>query len=272
MYQEFSDYIRSCEKCQRVKQEPNASSLPLNPLPVVGPFERLHMDLIGPLTKSDEGHSYILVCVLHDEIFCRYGASKTIVTDRGRNFLSKLVNAICEIYQVALHKTASYHPQANCCVERQNATISKTIAKYIRKDQRNWHRVLPVVLMGMRAHPNTETSAFSPFKMLFGAEMRLPFDTNLIPRDTLKPEDKIIVRELLDTLNLIHCTAKANTEQTQNDSKLRHDLKAKDSEYRILENVLRRVHKHTPGLSQKLEEKWDGPYYTAAKGPNNTID
>ena len=184
--------------------------------------------------------------------------------------MSKLVNAIYEIYQVARHKTASYHPQANGCVERQNATISKTIAKYIRKDQRNWHRVLPVVLMGMCSHPNTETSAFSPFKMLFGAEMRLPFDTNLIPRDTLKPEDKIIVKELLDTLKLIHGTAKANTEQTQNDSKLRHDLKAKDSEFRLLEKVLRKVHKYTPGLSQKLEEKCDGPYYVAAKGPNNT--
>ena len=59
--------------------------------------------------------------------------------------------------------------------------------------------------------------------MLFGAEMRLPFDVNLIPRDTLKPTDKIIDKELLETLKLVHDNAKLNTEITQNESKERHD-------------------------------------------------
>ena len=184
--------------------------------------------------------------------------------------MSKLVNAICEIYQVSRHKTASYNPQANGCVERQNATISKTIAKYVQKDQQNWHKVLPVVLMGMRSQPNTETSGFSPYKMLFGGEMRLPFDVNLIPKDSLKPEDKIIVRDLLDTLKLVHGTAKSNTETTQNESKEKHDVKAKESNYMLMELVLKKLHKHTPGLSGKLEEKWDGPYYIVAKGPSDT--
>ena len=106
MYQEIADYVRSCENCQRVKRDPNASNIPLKPLPVAGAFERLHMVIIGPLTKSSEGHSYIFVCVCsftrwveafplqtqsvseiariqHDEIFCRYGASNTILTGKG---------------------------------------------------------------------------------------------------------------------------------------------------------------------------------------------
>jgi hypothetical protein len=171
---------------------------------------------------------------------------------------------------VSRHKTASYNPQANGCVERQNATISKTIAKYVQKDQKNWHRILPVALMGMRSQPNTETSAFSPYKMLFGGEMRLPFDTTLVPRDNLKPQDKVIVNELLETLKLVHGTAKTNTEITQNESKEKHDIEAKNSDFMLLELVLKKVHKHTPGLSGKLEEKWDGPFYIVAKGPNDT--
>ena len=33
---------------------------------------------------------------------------------------------------------------------------------------------------------------------------------------------------------------------------------------------MKKSYKHTPGLSSKLEEKWEGPYYIVAKGPNNT--
>jgi hypothetical protein len=92
----------------------------------------------------------------------------------------------------------------------------------------------------------------------------------LVPRDNLKPQDKVIVNELLETLKLVHGTAKTNTEITQNESKEKHDIKAKNSDFMLLELVLKKVHKHTPGLSGKLEEKWDGPFYIVAKGPNDT--
>ena len=55
----------------------------------------------------------------------------SMVSDGGRNFLSKLVNAVYEIYQVSRHMTASYNPKAKGCVERQNATIAQTLRMYI---------------------------------------------------------------------------------------------------------------------------------------------
>ena len=100
---------------------------------------------------------------LHDEVFCRYGAAIEIISDKGRNFLSKLVNAVCEIYQVNRHSTRSYRPQSNGCVERQNASVVQTIRMYVDRSQRNWHLVLPVALMSLRNAPNLETSGFSPF-------------------------------------------------------------------------------------------------------------
>ncbi|WAR08352.1 hypothetical protein MAR_018310, partial [Mya arenaria] len=127
---------------------------------------------------------------------------------------------------------------------------------YVQKDQRNWHLILLTVLMGMRSNPNTDTSGFSPFKMLFGGEMRLPFDTSLVPREALKPEDRTIVTQLIDTLKIVHEMAKNNTELTQEESKERR---------RLGQTVLRKVHKHTTGLSCKLEDKWEGPYYIRQK-------
>lgn len=46
-----------------------------------------------------------------------------------------------------------------------------------------------------------------------------------------------------------------NTELTHNDSKEKHDSKAKETDLMLIELVLRNVHNvHTPGLSCKLEK------------------
>ena len=142
--------------------------------------------------------------VLHDDIICRFGAPISIVSDRGPNFPSKLMNAVCEIYKVSKHMTASYNPRANGSVERQNATIAQTLRMYVSKDQSNWYLLLPTVHMSIRSAPNTESSGFSPYKMLFGNEMRIPFDTALVLREKLGPEAKTHVTQLIDRLKLIH--------------------------------------------------------------------
>lgn len=137
-------------------------------------------------------------------------------------------------------------------------------SSYVDKDQKNWHLLIPTVLMSLRSTPNTETSGFSPIKMLFGGEMRLPIDTSLIPRETLA---KTHMDQLLDRLKLVHKVAKKNTEVTQEESTARHNIKAKSSDFGIAEQVLLRVNKHTPGQTGKLEDKWAGPYYIREHGP-----
>ena len=146
----------------------------------------MHIDLVGSLPKTSAGLEHILICVdsfsrwveafplhdqsalsiarvLHDEIFCRFGAPISIVSDRGPNFLSKLVNVVCEIYKVSRHMTASYNPRANGSVERQNATIAHTLRMYVSKDQSNWDLLLPTVHMSIRSALNTESSGLSPY-------------------------------------------------------------------------------------------------------------
>ena len=293
MYQEIVDFVNSCDTCQRAKHSRHQVSTPLNPLPVVNVFERIHLDIVGPLHKTNDGFEYILVCVdsfsrwveafplrtqaaseiariLYDEIFCRYGAPVAIVTDRGQNFLSKLVNAVCEIYNVTRHRTASYNPKANRSCERQNATLIQTLRMYIDKDQSNWNSFLPTVLQALRSAPNVDTSGFSAYKMLFGGEMRLAFDIDLIPRETLGQDAKQHVQQLLDRHKVIRDIARENTETTQQDSKIRYDVKAKHSNFRLREKVLLKVHKHTTGLTPKLENMWKGPYYIKEKVSSDT--
>lgn len=150
MYQNVADYIRACDSCQHSKKSTNPHRAPLVNMPVEDTFIRLHMDILGPLTTSNEGYKYILLIVdsfskfpeafplktqdskeianvLFAEIFARYSAPKVIVSDRGQNFLSNLVTAVCEIFQVARHFTSSYHPQTNSTCERMNSTIAQCL-------------------------------------------------------------------------------------------------------------------------------------------------
>ena len=63
MFQDITDYVNSCDRCQRAKKEAHPHSPPLNPLPLAEVFERLHIDLIGRLPKTTAVHEHILVCV-----------------------------------------------------------------------------------------------------------------------------------------------------------------------------------------------------------------
>ncbi|VDI74515.1 Hypothetical predicted protein [Mytilus galloprovincialis] len=101
--------------------------------------------------------------VLFREIISRYGAMKCLVTDLGRNFVSNLVNALCEMLNITRHHTSSYHPQTNGLVERTNSTLIQAVRAYSDKDQNNWPNKLPGILMAFRNSPSTQSTEYSPF-------------------------------------------------------------------------------------------------------------
>ena len=61
--------------------------------------------------------------VLYEQIFTRYGAPREFISDRGAQFMSKLVHALCNMFAVERHITSLYHPQTNASCERMNSTI-----------------------------------------------------------------------------------------------------------------------------------------------------
>ena len=69
-------------------------------------------------------------------------------------------------------------------------------------------------------HIGVLNTGFSPNKMLFEIEMRIPFDTALVPREILGPEAITHVTKLIDRLNLIHDQAAKNTELSQEESNI----------------------------------------------------
>ncbi len=186
-------FCQACPTCQRTSPKTPLPS-PLIPLPIIEvPFERIGMDLIGPLPKSARGHEHILVIVdyatrypeavplrkatskaIAQELFLlcsRVGIQAEILTDQGTPFMSRLMADLCRLLKVKQLRTTVYHPQTDGLVERFNQTLKQMLRRVAAEDKRDWDQMLPYVLFGIREVPQASTG-FTPFKLLFGCQPR----------------------------------------------------------------------------------------------------
>lgn len=124
--------------------------------------------------------------------------------------------------------------------------------------------------MALRNSPCTQSTDHSPFYMVFGREMNLPFDIRVTPKDSLQADAKEHIRDILENLKITHEIAKENIAENQLKSKERYDARAKEPSFRLNQMVLLQQFKTPVGKSPKLIDKYDGPYYISELGPNFT--
>jgi transposase InsO family protein len=99
-------------------------------------FSHVHVDLVGSLPASSDGHVYLLTIIdrstrwfeavsLHNmeastcvdsfiaNWVARFGVLGTVTTDRGAQFTSALWSSACTSLGIKHELTTSYHPQSN---------------------------------------------------------------------------------------------------------------------------------------------------------------
>lgn len=164
--------------------------------PVDSAFQRLAVDVLGPLPVTFSGNRYIVVFMeyltkwpeifavknadavtianlLTDEIIPRHGAPRTLLSDRGKNFLSNLVLEVCKLYSIKKLNTTSYHPQTDGLVEKMNSTLCQILSMFVSKHHKDWDVFIPAALLAFRTSPCVSTGD-SPFYLLYGREPLLP--------------------------------------------------------------------------------------------------
>jgi transposase InsO family protein len=84
-------------------------------------FSHMHVDLVGPLPASSDGHVYLLTIIDRSIIanwVARFGVQATVIKDRGAQFTSALWTSACTSLGIKQVLTTAYHPQSNGMVER----------------------------------------------------------------------------------------------------------------------------------------------------------
>jgi hypothetical protein len=141
MYDAVKDWVKTCDVCQR--QGTPRRQEPLHPISVGQPFDRIGIDYVGPLPRTKQGNRYIIVATeyltkwaeaaavpdctaqttaqfIFQEIVCRHGTPKEILTDRATSFQNELIAALLHIMGTKHRLSSPYHPQTNGLTERFN--------------------------------------------------------------------------------------------------------------------------------------------------------
>ena len=282
MYTEIDNWCKSCVDCATKKTPRNQAKAPIFSLPVEGPFDRVGVDILGPFPASKNGHRYVIVftdyltkwaeCfamktveaeavakIYVEEVVCRHSAARELLSDRGKNFLAKIVKEVCEFVNTVKINTTSYRPQCNGLTERFNATLTTIISMYVNQHHTDWDTYIPYALFAYRTAIQ-ETTKESPFYLLYGRDPRLPLDVSLLPRDEIftNAEDyrAYSVTRLQETKKL----AQENIQLSQQRQELNRNENTKLPSYEPGQRVWLFTPNNRKGLSSKLVHNWHGPY------------
>src|SRR5207237_690609 len=177
-----------------------------------------------------------VVKFIYEGIICRHGCPKIILSDRGTHFRNKLVEGLCEKFEIKHKLSSPYHPQTNGLVERFNRTLCESLAKVSEKEN-EWDKHIESVLFAYRTMKHNTTKK-TPFFMVYGREAILPIEEFEIGENFGK--DAIIERTY-DLINLVEERIEAleNIERSQVQQKNRHDTKIKEeTKFNIGDKIL----------------------------------
>ena len=141
---------RSCEICQAAKHGGTKGPQGRQRLHAGRPWQKVAVDLVGPMPETARGNRWILVLVDHftrwqdalaipdatapvvaaaldERVFCYMGLPEQIHTDQGAQFESQLMTELCQLWGVDKTRTTPYHPQANGMVERNNRGLGDSL-------------------------------------------------------------------------------------------------------------------------------------------------
>ena len=284
MFKDVEHWCKSCVDCAMKKSPRNTKRAPLLPLPVEGAFDRVAVDVLGPFKPSNRQNRYIVVfsdyltrwCeafpvpsveanviarLLVDEIIARHGAPRVLLSDRGTNFLSKLVAEVCKIFQIQKVNTSSYHPQTDGLVERFNSTLCQSLSMYVAKNQKDWDDFIPLILFAHRTSIS-EAIGDCPFYCLYGREPRLPVDVKFLPpaADDLSTSVLDHRKRVVEKVELAQNLARENIQRSQQKMKEYYDRNTSQPLFEIGQRVWVYTPKTKKGLSKKLLYNWFGPY------------
>jgi hypothetical protein len=117
------------------------------------------------------------------------GCPSEVITDKGRNFISKEMQEYFSSNRIKHIETSPYHPATNGMVDRMHGMLNHGISALCYSKVDRWDEYVDEVLFGIRVRKHQVTGQ-SPFYLLFGILPRLSGDV-APPGAILEPLDDV---------------------------------------------------------------------------------
>ena len=274
MRSDIENFVKYCESCQKKKivRVKTRQPMKITDTPKEA-FDKVQMDLVGPLPRTTDGNIYILTlqdCLtkyseaipipdqeaitvamaLAENFITRFGCPRSIQTDQGSNFMSQLFSSFCKIFKIRQFKSTAYHPQSLGALERSHSVLVEYLRHFA--NTKDWDKWLRFAMFSYNSSVH-EATRFTPHELIFGKKARIPseFEEDCVPRTFIEHMD-----DLLHKLSETQAKAITNINKAKQKYKRNYDKKLNPRTFRVGEYV--RLQKGV--RANKLSDYYEGPY------------
>lgn len=232
----MSTFVRQrvslCDTCiaKRTKVDPK-EGVPHKPIAHGYTGEELFVDLVGPLNETKEGFKYILsmedsysrfvmlrplenkesksvATALFDSWVTTLGCPAGISSDNGKEFVSRVMSEMAELFQILWKTTVPYNPQQNK-VERFHRDLNAMFRTMLERDNEEWSRFLQAAAFAHNTRVHSSTG-LTPYYVMFGKEASIPLNLILPDPETQRQTLSEFTKTKLNNFNRMFAYIRKN--------------------------------------------------------------
>jgi hypothetical protein len=279
---EIARYVARCDTCKHVKAIYVKTTGPLQYLPIpTWKWEDISMDVIMGLPRTTKGYGPIWVIIdrltkiahflpvktdhpvtVYAQLYIArilslHGVPKTIVSDRGPQFVFKFWEELHKSLGTKLLHSSAYHPQTSGQTERVNQILEDMLRACVLEFPQKWDECLPLAELSYN-NSYQESIKMAPFEALYGRRCRTPLNwSEPGERYFFRPD---MVKETEERVQrIIHNFKKAQARQKSYADKRRMPLYFLVGDYVYLKvSTMKGVSRF--GFNGKLAPRYIGPF------------
>jgi hypothetical protein len=284
---EIAEYVSGCDTCQRIKASHLKTAGQMQPLSIpVWKWDDISMDFIVGLPLTPRKHDSIWVVVdrltksahfipVHttysaecyaeiyvDLIVRLLGVLKTILSDRGTQFVARFWAQVHESLGTKLIHSSSYHPQTDGQTERVKQIVEDMLRACVIHFDKAWDKCLA---LSEFSYNNSYQASLkmAPFEALYGRRCLTPLNWSQAGERTLFGPK--LVQEAEEKVGVIRENLRADQMRQKN----YHDKAKAPREFEVGNYVYLKV-SPTKGVQRfgvkgKLAPRYIGPYEVTEK-------
>jgi transposase InsO family protein len=108
-------------------------------------------------------------------ILCMCGVSKTIISDRGPQFIARFWEQLNDSLGMRLIHSSAYHPQPDGQIERVNQILEDMLRACVLNYPGKWDKCLPLAEFSY-SNSYQKSLRMAPFEALYGRRCRTPMN------------------------------------------------------------------------------------------------